>query len=370
MKSVETLLYLMHVNWGWIKQRPHFLAELLNNYFSVQVCFPKQYKNFNITRNIHDANLTLRELFRLPWVSHFGKLNTTIRQYQIHKFIQDYDIIWVTHPYYFPDIEGALAPGQKLVYDCMDDNINFPEIISNKSLREQLFRYENGLVKKCDIVFCSSHYLKNTIEKRYAINDKLFVINNAISPYMWEHKNIIDCSANSRFKEYLNCDLIRLVYIGTVSHWIDFDLIMASLAKYKEIAYFFFGPCDGNLPKHDKIYYLGPVEHNYLYDIMRHATALIMPFKVTELIKSVNPVKIYEYILGCKPALVKSYGEAENFGDFVYLYRSFEEYFNFIARLINNNLLLKKPTEQYKQFAQSNTWNHRTAEIVKLLKTL
>jgi teichuronic acid biosynthesis glycosyltransferase TuaH len=369
MKTMDNLLYLLHVNWGWIKQRPHFLAEFLSYHFFVQVCFSKQYKKLNIIRNIHDTNLTLKELFKLPWFSQFEKLNSQIRKYQILKFIHDYDIIWVTHPYYFPDIDGVLTPNQRLVYDCMDDHINFPEIIANKALREKLHRYEKGLVKKSDIVFCSSQYLKDTLENRYSVNDNIFVINNAISPYLLNSKNSLDWS-DDRFKTYFNSHFIRLVYIGTVSQWIDFDIILASLEKYKEIAYFFFGPYDGKLPEHDRIYYMGPVEHNCLYDIMQHANALIMPFQINELIKSVNPVKIYEYILGCKPSLIASYGESDIFGDFVYLYKSFDDYSNFIERLINNNLSLKQPREAYEKFAQENTWKQRTDEIIKLLKTL
>ena len=35
------ILYLMHVPWGWIKQRPHFFAEYLANDFAVDVYFRK-----------------------------------------------------------------------------------------------------------------------------------------------------------------------------------------------------------------------------------------------------------------------------------------------------------------------------------------
>lgn len=366
---MKKILYLMHVNWGWIKQRPHFLAEYLADYFSVHVCFSKQYKKANLTQNIDSSKLSLKELFRLPRFSPYSKLNSMLRRYQIQKLLPDYDLIWVTHPMFFPDILSAIKPNQKLIYDCMDDNISFPEVVSDNVLREKLSKYERGLINKCNIVFCSSNHLKNTLENRYNIKGKLFVVNNGISANLDNIETSID-SYDDRFNIYFNNKLIRLVYVGTISQWMDFDLIMDSLVKFKEIAYFFFGPCDAKLPKHERIYYMGPVEHNKLFFIMNHATALIMPFIVDDLIKSVNPVKIYEYILTCKPSLIVSYKESNNFEDFVYLYSDKGEYLNYIQLLIRDNLPLKKSTEEYKDFARSNTWKQRSEEILKLLRTI
>ena len=34
------LLYLMHVDWRWIKQRPHFLAEILSEDLDLAVVHP------------------------------------------------------------------------------------------------------------------------------------------------------------------------------------------------------------------------------------------------------------------------------------------------------------------------------------------
>ena len=41
---MKKILYLMHVPWGWIKQRPHFIAENLSKYYKVNVFYKKAYK--------------------------------------------------------------------------------------------------------------------------------------------------------------------------------------------------------------------------------------------------------------------------------------------------------------------------------------
>lgn len=40
---MKQILYLMHVPWGWIKQRPHFFAEYLAKDLIVDVYYKKLY---------------------------------------------------------------------------------------------------------------------------------------------------------------------------------------------------------------------------------------------------------------------------------------------------------------------------------------
>ena len=40
---MKRILYFMHVDWNWIKQRPHFLAEGLSQHFKVDVWHEKTY---------------------------------------------------------------------------------------------------------------------------------------------------------------------------------------------------------------------------------------------------------------------------------------------------------------------------------------
>ena len=88
---------------------------------------------------------------------------------------------------------------------------------------------------------------------------------------------------------------------------------------------------------------------------MRYAKALIMPFKVNELIKSVNPVKIYEYIWMGLPVIAPYYGETEKFSDYIYLYNNPDDF------------IKKKTKEENRLFAESKQWKNRCQEILKIL---
>ena len=107
---------------------------------------------------------------------------------------------------------------------------------------------------------------------------------------------------------------------------------------------------------------------------MEAADVLIMPFNLNELILSVNPVKLYEYVLSGKPCLAPKYGETEPFQDYVYLYYNKEDAINTITAILAGNLGTKKSKEDCTAFARQNTWEERGGVInnilTKLVKTM
>ena len=44
----KKILYIMHVDWNWIKQRPHFIAEELTTWYDIKVVYPhaKHHKSY------------------------------------------------------------------------------------------------------------------------------------------------------------------------------------------------------------------------------------------------------------------------------------------------------------------------------------
>ena len=109
------------------------------------------------------------------------------------------------------------------------------------------------------------------------------------------------------------------------------------------------------------------VPHDMVFAVMEHSDALIMPFVLNELILSVNPVKLYEYIYSSKPCLAPRYGESEAFGDYVYLYESKEECCRTINELINGKGA-KHSKDENITFALSNTWKERVEQIEKIIQ--
>ncbi len=241
----------------------------------------------------------------------------------------------------------------------MDD---MQEIYKNN---EQLFNLEKTLCKRADILISSADYLKQKLIKRYNLNRKIDVINNASAEINSIDENI---SLPPKIQDiFSTTETKKLVYIGTISNWFDFDLMIKIVANNKNIALVIFGPFDTIIPEHERIIYHKPVEHKYIFSIMQKADALIMPFKLNELVKSVNPVKAYEYIYSGKPVILRKYNETEKFEDFCYLYETFSDLIKLIQQLPENKLIAKQERQNCIRFIENNTWDKRVKSILKLI---
>ena len=362
------LLYLTTVPWGWIKQRPHFIAEKMSNYHSVDVfCkVPLKLSQKDLLTEIpHDnRQLTINHFFifpfeRIPVLKHLNLnfINRLFLWYYIKK-TKKYDVIWFASPILYSFMKNRILKTQTVVYDCMDDMAEFGNNAENSKERQLILKTERDLLTRADVVFCSAEYLKTKILSRAGlINKKATVVNNAIEMPQDDKELEIPPHVSiilETSKSYNN----NLLYIGTISEWFDFESVLYALDKDSKLHVTLIGPSQVMIPKHPRLFHLGTVERKYLFEFMKYAKALIMPFVVNELIRSVNPVKLYEYVYSGKPVVASRYGETEKFSDFVQLYSNKQEFFDIISNLDNI------PTDETykskcKAFVSMNTWDER-----------
>lgn len=357
----------MHIHWKWAKQRPQFLAEELSDYFDISVYYPVAYRQKQISKKESPVPFA-KPIFKLPYdkkLKLFGKINSYLVFFQVRKALKKSEIIWFTYPREFFYLRKFIKTNQKVIYDCMDDILCFPEIENNDEMKNKYFSIEKELIERSNHIFFSCEYLKEKVTRRYNSDNKSnLVLNNAIS-----------LNANSEVKESLpslildkvmRSNKIKLVYIGTISKWLDFKLIIESLSTFDNIEYYLIGPTEIAIPVHDRVKYLGTVPHKYVFSLMDFADILVMPFVVNELILSVNPVKLYEYIFSGKPVISIKYGETLKFDNYVYLYSNKEEYLMYLQDL-HIQPKPKRSKGDCEDFARKNTWKERGSEIIKIV---
>ncbi|WP_196594227.1 glycosyltransferase family protein [Pectinatus sottacetonis] len=359
------LMYISNISWSWIKQRPQFLAEGLSKYYEVDVYSRKAYRKSKMVENTTNK-VSVYDIFRLPYekVKFIEMFSNKIVGYQLKKKLKKYDIIWISDPRDYLLIKKHVSANQSLIFDCMDDYAEFPII---KLSQQRLIKYlnaERSLLLNSTQIFVSSFYLSKTLQKRnnLHISSKIEIINNAIC----EEKIKIEKNKSDFY--HLPHRKKIITYIGTISSWLDMSLIINSLNIYDDIEYHMYGPKDIELPKHERLKYLGILDHNEVFEVMAEADMLIMPFLLTPLVMSVNPVKLYEYIQADKPVVSIKYDETEQFADYVYLYSTQDEYFCIIKKLIDNRLNALKSKEETLGFLKKNTWDNRIIKIIKKMK--
>lgn len=359
----KKILYIMHIDWNWIQQRPHYLAKNLSKFYDVLVSYSFCKNRSLLTKNKKD-NLKLIPFFTIPLrrelkILYFiNNLCLKIYFYFIIKIYRP-DYIWITFPELYNYIPVKCK--SKIIYDCMDDVISFNE---GHKFNQELIKLERNLIYRSHYVFVSSFNLINKLKNRYGLYNKMILIRNAFGG------DILDIKKNSN----IDSNIIKIGYVGTISSWFDFEALSYLIEKITNIEFHLIGPVDKDIDikifENDKIKFYGPVDHNRLFEYVNSFNCMIMPFKISNLILSVDPVKLYEYINYNKPIVSIYYEEIKRFAPFVSFYKNKEELYREIIEMINNGFSKKYSDEQRNNFLRNNTWNARVEEIISYLEKL
>lgn len=344
------ILYIMHIEWGWIKQRPHFIAEELDKKHQVRVLTEFSYRNKNKTSNPTSVkhsilwNLPLRKKFKI-----LGRLDILLNKKLIALlcFFHKYDFIWVSHPSHLFYIDQIGLP---IIYDCMDDHTGFhvdaDEIKNLRTIEDCMFSLA------AHTIFSSSR-LQEINKSRVR---KSTVIRNGISPSIVVYENDVILNDQSNSPE-------SMIYFGTVSSWFDFEVVKRIVENCPNLIVKIIGPIEiEDLYEHERIIFLGPMDHRTLMEYSKSADYFIMPFILNELILNVDPVKIYEYVALGKPIVSIYYQGLDNFIPFVNFYRNFGD-LDQICEKINCGELDAAPFQERVQFLSKSTWAARCDDI-------
>ncbi len=354
---MKKVLYLMHIDWKWIKQRPQFMAEKLAENNDILCIAPHWYNRRNLQKkNCDYGRIKLHEFYGIPKAKKYyviriiNNLLRSILTFVLYcKFKPD--VIYVAHPELYC---GWMKNNKSiLLYDCMDDHVALTEDFKVKKI---LSKKERLLSSSADIICVSSKSLGNIIQKKYnIIQKKIKLVRNGYNGEILDAK---------RWK--ITDNVIHIAYIGTVSTWFDFDSIIEAANKG---AYFhIIGPVLNStiIPNHKNIVYEGIVEHKDLYEKIKGYNALIMPFKVNDIVKSVDPVKLYEYINFNKPIISVFYDEIARFEPYVWFYGS---NYGSLDDAIDR---LKKYDYKYTEYERElilkdSNWDSRASQVEEIL---
>ena len=349
------ILYLIHVSWEWIFQRPQILGLQLQEDFDCSVISTKVLFKENVTRNnILPKKMRyvymLRGSGKLPFIK---KINNALYKHAV-KACKEYDAIWICHPSLYRAIPADYKG--KIIYDCMDNHV----AMTYEKNRQSLFDLEQELLKRADLVFVSSAKLLEVIPNI----EKAKLVRNG-------YKETQPLPVKNALKK----ETYKVGYFGTISSWLDMQLLRSSAVRNKGITYHLIGPIEkgteinpgnANAP----IVYEGVVEHELLGEYVSDYDALMMPFMINDITLSVDPVKLYEYICFGNCIVSVWYPEIERFEPFVYFYHNEEEYIQLMDQLAKEGFPAKYTTQQQEAFLKDNSWEQRYKVIKEEIEKL
>lgn len=358
---MKKILYLMHTPWDWIKQRPHFLAEALTADYDVLACYPRFTRRRHMAPNASPVRRV--GITRLPFSRYapIRLINEAItRQYYARlaaRFAPD--LVWVTFPGIYPLLGREVIGRRPIVYDCMDDALEFADIGPR---RGEMAHTEQRLLEEAAVVFASSRHLMMKLIDRGCDPTKLHLVRNAFGGEVLPFPEGGDRPGETS-------GAYRICYFGTISEWIDFEAMLYTLDELPAVEFHFYGPVDGSVPEHPRLCFHGPVSHDELFARVQGYDCFIMPFKVNELIRSVDPVKLYEYINLGKNIVSVRYDEILRFEPFVHFYGDKFELLAVVQSLAAGNVL-KYSRQERAAFLADNSWTQRGRAVREALKAI
>ncbi|MBI5621657.1 glycosyltransferase [Candidatus Falkowbacteria bacterium] len=236
-------------------------------------------------------------------------------------------VLWSYNPLYSVSLEelGQQLLGHKLfVFDAVD---NWLEHSAFRRYRARLRQGYDLICRDADLVFTVSDYLRRTIfpncRKGYWVPNGIDLDHFTLQagdapPTAFKHiprpiigyHGIIQDRFDLALTKYLaekNPDK-SIVLLGSNAWPVYEKILRRELAHYRNI------------------YLLPFVPYQELPQYLRHIDVGIIPHKVTELTKSMNPMKLYEYSACGKPVVTTSIAGAETFQNILYVAQSYQEF--------------------------------------------
>lgn len=356
------ILYFMHVDWDWIKQRPHFMAEELSKNNFVSVWYDKSYKRKKLSKNsVNIVNgASPRAFWRIPKDYKYPilfKLNCWTRKLVVwaEQIFYGVDTIYLTYPTMIHGVPRSFKG--KIIYDCMDDHL----ALASAAAKALVARCEQETLRRADVVLFSSLHLRNTVTGR---NENLKIREEIVRN---GYTRFAGASQSAPAIKTGNAGL-SICYFGTIGTWFDWDAVLRALEDNQGLHAHVIGPKHSeDSPTHPRLTFYGAVERDRLQSMVADMDVLVMPFQICDIVLSVDPVKLYEYIAMGKNIIAPYYAEIDRFGPFVHFYRSPEQFSEIIRRLSMDKTVKYTP-EQQTRFLAESTWEKRAQQVEQIMK--
>lgn len=371
------LIYLSPVAWSSFSQRPHKFVEWFHQHYGGDVMwidpYPTRFPSLkdmgrkksidrpavDATREVHPDWLVLHTPRALPLEPIPGSrlINRSLWS-PVLAAVRDFNdaddcFIVVGKP-------SALAlevldrhPGSEALYDAMDDFPCFYDGISKWSMLSK----EHALAKRVHWISVSSTRLALRLSH---YKHKLLVVRNA-------------CDADLPLPSLESkADVERRVlgYVGTIGAWFDWELVIqlaqSNPAHTVRLIGPLYNPPTNPLPPNVEL--LPACSHADAIGHMQTFSVGLIPFKLTPLTASVDPIKYYEYRALGLPVISTPFGE---------MALRIDERGVFLLNGASNLIDVTRQAMAYvddvsllEQFRRDNTWESRFDNAYGAIETL
>lgn len=283
-----------------------------------------------------------------------------------HKLIQALDVLYARIGFekpvlivYYPSIVPILEKMRYslLCYDCVDD---FSQFSWNPSWHQGM---ERKLIERCDIMFVTS---KKLLEMKRSLKQNVYLVPNGADVSHFA----ASADENLKTPDYMKGIKRPVIgFTGAIYEWVDTRLIMELCRLRSDWSFVMVGPVGRDAKLDDRygnLFLLGKKEYEELPGIIKAFDVCIIPFKVSKLTESANPVKLYEYLASGKPVVSTPIPEVLAFRDMVMTAGNAREF----ERAIETSLAEGSPELVRKRMmaAKENSWDKRVEDMLEIIR--
>lgn len=359
----KKIVYFSPIDFDDLKQRPQYLVEGLSDkydvvfveptksYLAATLCGNKQI-SYSKEKRINDNLLvvkcggTLIPPFMLRRFDYFN-IAERIEKKHLDKYINDaeYFIVgfegWANFVFQYKSI--------KVIYDKLDDT---EKLLRDKNSAYFVKKGKKRLERESNSYIITSKKFMNEL---VTYNKPILYLPNGVS------NNITDACED--LKKYDDTSERVYGYVGTISEWFDFEAIK-TIAEKSKTKVVLVGPIIGTAPTFENVEYVGRVSKEKAMEYIQSFDVCLYPFKKNELLDTINPVKVYEYLSMNKPVIAIDTPEMDVFNSKVLRYSNYEE----LQELCSKHLDCPfKDKKELQEFINDNSWNNRVNRLVDFL---
>jgi glycosyltransferase involved in cell wall biosynthesis len=156
----------------------------------------------------------------------------------------------------------------------------------------------------------------------------------------------------------------RIIYVGSLEYWFDAELVAGAARSLPEASFVIVGPeAEGTnqLSHLPNVHLLGSRPYERVAPYLQHSDVGIVPFVRDEMVDSIHPIKVYEYLAAGLRVVAIRWEELEAMRAPVVL-TGRDEFVGRLAQVVSE-ADSQNAREARLAYAQENSWDGRFAVV-------
>jgi glycosyltransferase involved in cell wall biosynthesis len=261
------------------------------------------------------------------------------------------DVLIITNLQY-ATLDRIVRP-RSLVYRCVDDIRGFARA------PRSLTRAEVDLLKRCDFCFATSSSLAEKLKARGA--KRVHIVRHGV-----DFARFADASSLAEPADLARIPRPRIIYVGTLSEWFNAEWVSAAARSLPGYHFVLVGPRetgDAPMPAGPNVHLLGPRQPDSVPAYLHACDAAMIPFRVSPLVESVLPVKLYEFLAAGLPVVAARWRELEQVGAPIVLAGNAEDFAEAVRRAPGS-----PGRDERIAFARANSWERQFETMIAIIR--